>query len=52
MEKFGGNDGRNGKPILERARPAKIGYKDIIDEAVAASMCQAKQRGKEQFLVF
>ena len=38
-------------PYWRRARPAKIA-KDIIDEAVAASMCQAKQRGKEQFLVF
>ena len=42
-----------GNPFLEESKDLlRLDTRDIVDEAVASSICQAAERGKEQFQAF
>ena len=42
-----------GNPFLEESKDLlRLNTRDIVDEAVASSICQATERGKEQFQAF
>ena len=42
-----------GNPFLEENKDLlRLDTRDIVDEAVASSICQAAERGKEQFQAY